>query len=263
MAAILEPANESLAFCVGSSSVITCSSPMAFLLRWRLTTNSGSSSSTELKVYINSTSLQDVAMIGDFVVRLESKNPLVSTTTLDEVDPKHNGTVLICMTFTPLGSEEFVQTTVLIVKGNWLDKQLVTAICYLSNPCMPFSIMESCFPDPPAVPLHPELFAQSVSSAVLAWIPPAELMCVSSYIITLINITEGNTLYTFNTTTNTTNLTVSDLTQGVEYSFAVAAVDAGGRVGEKSVLAEAITLDSKLINVDCCCTYKRSLNTKS
>ena len=70
-------------------------------------------------------------------------------------------------------------------------------------------------------------------------------MCVSSYIITLINITEGNTLYTYNTTTNTTNLTLSDLTQGAEYSFTVAGVDAGGRVGEKSVLAAAITFDSE------------------
>ena len=83
-------------------------------------------------------------------------------------------------------------------------------------------------------------------------------MCVSSYIITLINITEGNTSYTYNTITNTTNLTVSDLTQGAEYSFTVAGVDTGGRVGEKSVLAQAITFDSKLVKVHCC--YKFQLD---
>ena len=67
-------------------------------------------------------SLEDVKMIGDFVVRLESKNPLVSTATLDEVDTKHNGTVLTCMTLV-MGSEEFTQTTIVIVKGNWLRKE--------------------------------------------------------------------------------------------------------------------------------------------
>ena len=72
-------------------------------------------------------------------------------------------------------------------------------------------------------------------------------MCVSSYTITLINITEGNTSYTYNTTANTTNLTLSDLTQGAEYSFTVAGVDTGRRVGNKSALAQIITFDSKFV----------------
>ena len=38
---------------------------------------------------------------------------------------------------------------------------------------------------------------------------------------------------------------VSDLTQGVEYSFTVAGVDAGGRVGEECVTSNELTLDSE------------------
>ena len=39
-------------------------------------------------------------------------------------------------------------------------------------------------------------------------------------------------------------MTVSDLTQGAEYtfSFTVAGIDTGGRVGEESMAAETITL---------------------
>ena len=109
-----------------------------------------------------------------------------------------------------------------------------------------FQYWHSCFPDPPSAPLYPEFLPQSLSSAVLSWTPPADFMCASSYIITLINITEGNTSYTYNTTTNTTNLTLSDLTQGAEYSFTVAGVDEGGRVGEMSALARTITFHSEL-----------------
>ena len=47
-------------------------------------------------------------------------------------------------------------------------------------------------------------------------------------------------------------MTVSDLTQGAEYSFTVAGIVAGGTVGEESVLAQVITLDSKLIHEHHC-----------
>ena len=107
--------------------------------------------------------------------------------------------------------------------------------------------MEFLLPDSPSAPLYPEFLAQSQSSALLIWTPPTESMCVSSYLITLINITEGNTSYTYNTTSNTTNLTVSDLTLGADYSFTVAGVDAEGRLGEKSALAGVITFDSEFV----------------
>ena len=124
LTAILEPVNESLALCVGSGLEITCNSTKAAVLRWIITTNSGSPSDplTDLEVYSNSTNLEDVKMIGDFVVRLESSNSLVSTVTLDEVDSKHNGTVLTCTTLTPQNFVEFTRTTILIVKGILLVK---------------------------------------------------------------------------------------------------------------------------------------------
>ena len=71
-------------------------------------------------------------------------------------------------------------------------------------------------------------------------------MCVTSYTLNLTNVTEGNTTYTYNTTTNTTSITLSDLTQGAEYSFTVAGVDAEGRMGENSNLATIVKLDSEL-----------------
>ena len=63
--------------------------------------------------------------------------------------------------------------------------------------------------------------------------------------LNLNNVTEGNTTYAYNTTTNTTNMTLSDLAQGVEYSFTVAGVDVEGRVGESSNLATIVKLDSE------------------
>ena len=96
-------------------------------------------------------------------------------------------------------------------------------------------------------PLSPEFFPKSLTSAVLSWTPPTESPCITKYTITLTNITDGNTSYTYNTSTNTTSVTVFDLTQGAEYSFTVAGIDTVGRVGEESALAPVITLDSKLL----------------
>ena len=39
-------------------------------------------------------------------------------------------------------------------------------------------------------------------------------------------------------------MTVSDLTQGPDYSFTVAGIDTGGRVGEESAPSQLITFDS-------------------
>ena len=104
-------------------------------------------------------------------------------------------------------------------------------------------------PGPPSIPLSQEFFPLSLTSAVFVWTPPIDSSsdCVTSYTITLTNITEGNVSYMYNTTTNTTSMTVSDLTQGAEYSFTVAGIDSGGRVGEESMSAEAITFDSKFV----------------
>ena len=68
------------------------------------------------------------------------------------------------------------------------------------------------------------------------------------YTITLTNVTEGNVPYIFNTTTNTTNITVSDLSPGAEYYFSVAGIDTGGGVGAESVPSNTLMLDSECYN---------------
>ena len=100
---------------------------------------------------------------------------------------------------------------------------------------------------PPSVPLGPEFLPESLTSVVLSWISPNDSVCTNNYTITLTNITKGNISYAYNTNTNTTSMTVSDLTLGGEYSFTVAGVDTRGRVGEKSVPAEELTFDGKVI----------------
>ena len=82
-------------------------------------------------------------------------------------------------------------------------------------------------------------------SVIISSTPPNDSLCITNYVINFKNITEGNTSYTYNTATNTTIMTVSDLTQGAEYSFSVAGVDAKGGIGNKNMSAETVTLDSE------------------
>ena len=96
-------------------------------------------------------------------------------------------------------------------------------------------------------PLQPSFSLRSLTSAVLSWTPSTESICITMYTITLTNITEGNSIYTYNTTTNTTSMTVSDLAKGAEYFFIVAGVDADGRVGEESVPSQTVRLQSQCL----------------
>ena len=94
-----------------------------------------------------------------------------------------------------------------------------------------------------SAPLQPAVSQiKCPTSAILSWTPSTESSCATMYTITLTNITEGNISYTYNTTTNTTNITVSDFIKGAEYFFTVAGVDAEGRVGEDSVPSQTIRL---------------------
>ena len=99
--------------------------------------------------------------------------------------------------------------------------------------------------DPPSAPSQPKFTPKSLTSAILSWIPPTDSLCVTSYTLNLTNVTEENASYTYNTTTNTTSITLSDLTQGAEYSFRVAGVDAEGIVGECSNSSSSVILDSE------------------
>ena len=110
--------------------------------------------------------------------------------------------------------------------------------------CFKMATLKLLYLGPPSAPLSPSFSPQSLSSVVLSW-TPSDADCVVKYIITLTNITEWNASYVYNTTINTTSMTVSDLTQGVEYSFTVAGIDEEGRVGEASASSERLTFDGK------------------
>ena len=110
---------------------------------------------------------------------------------------------------------------------------------------LPYILFISPFLDPPSPPLSPQIMILSFSQVVLSWDPPLNSSCLNSYAIMLTNITAMNASYTYYTTTNTTSMTVSDLTQGATYSFSVVGIDSGERVGEESVPSEAVTFDSK------------------
>ena len=103
-------------------------------------------------------------------------------------------------------------------------------------------------------PLSPDILPQSLTSAFLSWIPSNNSACIISYTVSLINVTEGTVPYVYNTTTSTTNMTVSDLTQGAQYSFTVAGITTQGRVGTSSALAELVTLDGQWcpVNITFC-----------
>ena len=79
--------------------------------------------------------------------------------------------------------------------------------------------------------------AISATSVLLSWSPPSknDTSCPpTAYTITITAANSSLDPVVINITNSTTNKTVSGLTQGLEYSFTVAGVDAGGRVGENS-----------------------------
>ena len=73
-----------------------------------------------------------------------------------------------------------------------------------------------------------------------------ESLCIAIYNVTFTKITVENTSYTYiyNTSTNVTSITMSNLTIGEKYFFTVAGVDAEGRVGEDSVPSQIVTFES-------------------
>ena len=117
---------------------------------------------------------------------------------------------------------------------------IVTLVC-LSD------IIDFPYPLDISAPLQPTFSQKCPISAVLSWTAPTESTCATMYTITLTNITEGNTSYTYNATTNTTSITLSDLTQGAEYFFTVAGVDEEGRVGEESVPSQTVMLKGQCL----------------
>ena len=120
---ILEPAGGSIAVCVHDNIVITCTVPSSSLLWWTLT-DIKNASIFEQEQYTSLSSPQLEKMLGNFVLLLKSISPLVSTATLNDTDPKHNGTQLTCTKYDYFyGSlpEEFAAITIL-VEGTRINK---------------------------------------------------------------------------------------------------------------------------------------------
>ena len=94
------------------------------------------------------------------------------------------------------------------------------------------------------------LLALSVTSVLLCWNhPPAsDANCpLAEYVITITTVDlpqDPRVIYTSN---NVTNMTVCNLTQGMEYAFTVAGMGAGGRVEENNAPKCKILLDSELV----------------
>ena len=95
---ILEPPGGSVTACVHDNIVITCTVSPPQIIWWTLTDlNNASVFEQELYAPVNSGKLPaDIRPLGDFMVRLESNSPLVSTATLNDTAPENNGTWLAC-----------------------------------------------------------------------------------------------------------------------------------------------------------------------
>ena len=110
-----------------------------------------------------------------------------------------------------------------------------------------FSFNINSSADLPSAPLEPKVIPQTLTSVVLSWLAPRDSPCVFSYIITVISVgREGSASIAYSTTSNTTSITLFNMTKKLGYIFTVAGVDSGGRVGKPSSSSEIITLDGKL-----------------
>ena len=112
----LEPPGGPFTVCDHDTVVITCTLSSSQTLWWTLT-DVKNASVFEQEQFISLSSLQQGKMLGDFVLRLKSTSPLVSTATLNDTDTKHNGTLLTCANTNAYPPpEEFAGITIL-VKG--------------------------------------------------------------------------------------------------------------------------------------------------
>ena len=237
----LQPSSESVEVCSGTAVQVNCTTGTNDLY-WRTTPACQVSYDKD-----------DTALVGvgiqfcDFEAILLLTSPLLmSTATLSNVNPSHNGTVLTCVNTivqVGLGPDQMASISIL-VRGNVHYKMRMYSYVW----CIRKGVMNfqnwKFFSGPPSSPLSPSFSPQSLSSVVLSW-TPSDADCVVNYTIILTNITEGNVSYIYNTTTNTTSMTVSDLTQGGDYLFSVAGIDGEGRVGEYSALSETLMFDGK------------------
>ena len=109
---ILQPASDSIEVCIGSTVEVNCTTFTADLA-WE-------TDDCFIGSYVRSANTDIVQEGCDFVVKLVSSNPwLVSTATLNNVQPIHNATVLTCLnTILPSVTEEQMASITIIVAGN-------------------------------------------------------------------------------------------------------------------------------------------------
>ena len=96
---------------------------------------------------------------------------------------------------------------------------------------------------PPMSPTGLEYTAITNTSATLYWLPPVIADCVVSYDVEIVR-TDDNLVFTKNTHTNVTQYNITDLTQGQEYKYRVAANN-NIATGSYSTYSQPFTLDGK------------------
>ena len=95
---------------------------------------------------------------------------------------------------------------------------------------------------PPANPTSLQALAISFTSLTLSWTSPTQNPhCIHNYVVHVNQDIQSNI---YNTTDNTTSLTVTGLSRGVEYAITVAGRDSAGRVSVDSPTIH-YTLDGK------------------
>ena len=106
-----------MALCVHDNITITCTVSSTGILVWTLTELVNNSNISESYPYIETSSLPVAGTLGDFELRLKSTKPVVSTATLTDTDPEHNGIVLTCANVITPSQPEQIAVTTLLVKG--------------------------------------------------------------------------------------------------------------------------------------------------
>ena len=100
---------------------------------------------------------------------------------------------------------------------------------------------------PPTSPTGLEYTAITNTSATLYWLPPVIADCVVNYNVEIVKTDDNQVLGSIanhSTLTNVTQYIITDLTQGIEYKYRVAAnnkID----TGSYSTYSQPFTLDGK------------------
>ena len=223
----LQPDSAYLHVCPGDNVQVNCSSTTTYI-SWKLSVSGILICAVSLPVDYGIINFSYCGLVFSlYIVSANSSGGIIHSATVADVGLDYNGSVLTCCS--PVG----VANITVFVEGITGD----AIFCHIFK----YTLTNSGLP---SAPISLKLLPQSLTSLIISWIPLTSSHCIINYIITLTNITEGSMTYTYNTTTNTTNMTVSDLIQGAEYSISVAGVDTEGVIGNNT-LAKTVTLDSE------------------